>query len=37
MDTQDDHYLLLHTGWCGNNRTHGCSMHIDIKNGKIWI
>ncbi|MUG95959.1 XisI protein [Scytonema sp. UIC 10036] len=37
LDTARDHYLLLHTGWRGNNRTHGCSMHLDIKDGKIWI
>lgn len=37
LDAQHDHYLLLHTGWRGNNRTHGCSIHIDIKDGKIWI
>jgi hypothetical protein len=32
-----DRYLLLHTGWRGNRRTHGCSLHLDIINGKIWI
>ncbi|MBE9215678.1 XisI protein [Plectonema cf. radiosum LEGE 06105] len=37
LDTERDHYLLLHTGWCNNRRTHGCSLHIDIKDGKIWI
>ncbi|NET02343.1 MAG: XisI protein [Sphaerospermopsis sp. SIO1G2] len=37
IDHHNDHYLLLHTGWRGNYRTHGCSIHIDIKNGKIWI
>jgi hypothetical protein len=37
IDTKHDHYLLLHTGWRENSRTHGCSMHIDIKDGKIWI
>ncbi|WP_422387056.1 element excision factor XisI family protein [Anabaena sphaerica] len=26
IDTQNDHYILLHTGWRGNNRTHGCSI-----------
>ncbi len=36
-DTERDHYLLLHTGWRGNRRTHGCSLHLDIINGKIWI
>ncbi|MEH2245372.1 XisI protein [Nostoc sp.] len=37
LDTERDHYLLLHTGWRGNRRTHGCSLHLDIKDGKIWI
>jgi len=37
LDTVRDRYLLLHTGWRGNRRTHGCSLHLDIKEGKIWI
>jgi hypothetical protein len=37
IDCDRDHYLLLHTGWRGNRRTHGCSLHLDIINGKIWI
>ena len=37
LDTERDHYLLLHTGWRGNRRTHDCSLHLDIKDGKIWI
>ncbi|MGB3653080.1 MAG: XisI protein [Rivularia sp. (in: cyanobacteria)] len=37
LDTERDRYLLLHTGWRDNRRTHGCSLHIDIKDGKIWI
>ncbi len=37
VDTERDHYLLLHTGWRDNNRTHGCSIHLDIKDDKIWI
>jgi XisI protein len=37
LDTERDHYLLLHTGWRENRRTHGCSLHLDIKDGKIWI
>jgi hypothetical protein len=37
LDIERDHYLLLHAGWQGNRRTHGCSMHLDIKDGKIWI
>jgi hypothetical protein len=37
LDTERDHYLLLHAGWRGNRRTHGCSLHLDIQDGKIWI
>ncbi len=37
IDTERDHYLLLHTGWREKNWIHGCSMHLDIKDGKIWI
>jgi hypothetical protein len=37
LDTERDHYLLLHTGWRGNRRTHACSIHLDIKDGKIWV
>ena len=36
-DTQHDHYQLLHLGWKEQERTFGVSIHIDIKNGKIWI
>jgi XisI protein len=37
IDIERDHYLLLHTGWRDSRRTHGCSLHLDIKDGKIWI
>lgn len=37
FDTEQDHYQLLYVGWRGNKRDFGCILHIDIKNGKIWI
>jgi len=37
LDTERDHYLLLHNGWRENRRTYGCSLHLDIKDGKVWI
>ena len=37
FDTENDHYQLVNVGWNGNRRIHGCVLHIDIKNGKIWI
>jgi hypothetical protein len=36
-DTKNDHYQLLHLGWQNQKRTFGVSIHIDIKNDKIWI
>lgn len=37
FDDQQDHYQLLYVGWRGNKRDFGCILHLDIKDGKIWI
>jgi len=37
FDTEHDHYQLVKVGWDDDERIHSCSLHIDIKNGKIWI
>jgi len=37
IDTQTDHYELLHVGWDGVRRVHGAVIHIDIIEGKVWI
>lgn len=37
FDTEHDHYQLFTVGWHGKKRIHGCIMHLDIKDGKIWI
>lgn len=37
FDDQQRHYQLLHVGWRGSRRDFGCILHLDIKNGKIWI
>ncbi len=31
------HYQLMTVGWHGQRRVHGCILHVDIKDGKIWI
>ncbi|MDF5733609.1 MAG: XisI protein [Rhizonema sp. PD38] len=36
-DTENDHYLLVDIGWQGNDRIYASYVHIDIKDGKIWI
>ena len=37
FDTERDHYQLLSVGWRNNKRNFGCVLHLDIKDGKIWI
>jgi XisI protein len=37
IDPTHDHYQLLTVGWDGYERIHGCLLHVDIKDGKIWI
>lgn len=36
-DSEHDHYQLVSLGWQGQRRFYSCLMHLDIKNGKIWI
>lgn len=38
LDPERDHYQIVNVGWYANgNRNYGCILHLDIKNGKIWI
>jgi hypothetical protein len=37
FDSEHDHYQLLSVGWNKHERIHGTLLHIDIRNGKIWI
>ncbi|MDZ7990694.1 MAG: XisI protein [Nostoc sp. EfeVER01] len=37
FDTERDHYQIVHVGWEGQDWVHSCIIHIDIKNGKIWL
>jgi hypothetical protein len=36
-DTARDHYQLLSVGWNKLERIHGSILHLDIRDGKIWI
>ncbi len=36
-DEKHDHYLLMYVGWRGNQRVRGIVLHLDIKDGRIWI
>jgi hypothetical protein len=37
FDTERDHYQVVAVGWDKKERIYGCSIHLDIKNEKIWI
>jgi len=37
FDREADRYLLMAVGWEGAKRIHGCMIHIDIINGKLWL
>ena len=28
---------MIAVGWDGKQRIYGCSLHLDLKDGKIWI
>ena len=37
FDREADRYLLMLVGRDGKRRVHGCLVHVDIIDGKIWI
>jgi hypothetical protein len=37
FDTTRDHYQLVHVGWHDDRRIYGCILHLDLKDGKIWL
>lgn len=37
FDRVHDRYLWMDVGWDGDRRVHGCLVHIDLVDGKIWI
>jgi hypothetical protein len=37
LDSTRDHYQLVHVGWQNERRVYGCVLHLDIKDGKIWL
>jgi hypothetical protein len=36
FDTERDRYILMVVGW-DKRRIHGCIVHVDIIDGKLWI
>ena len=37
LSSATDPHLLVNVGWDDERRIHGCLVHIEILNGKVWI
>ncbi len=37
FDTENNHYILIDVGWKKREYMYASFVHIDIKDGKIWI
>lgn len=37
FDAERDHYQLVDLGWEEHRRIYNPVMHLDIKNGRVWI
>jgi len=37
IDREHDHCEVLEVGWDAGRRVHGSVIHIDIRDGKVWI
>jgi hypothetical protein len=37
FDEANDHYELMYAGWHGYRRIHGSVIHLDIRDGRVWI
>ncbi len=36
-DDEHGHYFLMAVGWRGDERMHGCVVHLDLRGNQIWI
>lgn len=37
FDHEGDRYLLLHLGWNEQQRIYSVVIHLELRNGKVWI
>ncbi|MFP4338497.1 MAG: XisI protein [Halothece sp.] len=37
FDTVRNHYQVVYLGWKQQTWIHSCVIHLDIKDGKVWI
>lgn len=37
IDKDNTQFVVFRTGWLKDARVHGAILHVDVKDGKIWI
>jgi XisI protein len=37
FDDAQGHYELMYAGWVGIHRVHGSIIHVDVRDGKVWV
>ncbi|HSM80437.1 MAG TPA: XisI protein [Nodosilinea sp.] len=37
FDPDNDQYIILSEGWNDQRHYHGCLIHIEIRDGKVWV
>lgn len=37
FDTENDQYVILSEGWDHKQHLHGCLIHVEIIDGKVWV
>jgi hypothetical protein len=37
FDDAQGHFEVMYAGWASGRRVHGSVLHVDIRDGKIWI
>jgi len=37
FDDAQGHYEVLLSGWLRNRRVHGPMLHLDVRDGKVWV
>ena len=37
FDRENGRYLIMSVGWADVKRIHGCLIHIDLIDGKVWV
>lgn len=37
FDRAAGRYIIISSGWQGVRRVHGCLLHINMQDGKVWI